>query len=319
MTERMHDGPAPSLAPKVLPWGVLLKFGAAGLLIAGPAELFLPGGAVAAACGLAPGLFGAILAPRGLSSALAVVAGLTAMALLGTDPGPVAQWIVGLALCGLAGLEATRTGGRAMILVLWAWLALQLMPTLPEADRAVPIAAAAMGAGWSAAHLLGLAGLMRFPKGPPAFGAALGLFLVIGVAVSLVLMQRLDDRFSYWVVLLFTFRAVAPPGMIAPAGLKFATGAIIGSVLAVALGLLHLADWTRLVIAGGLALTGLRLMPHPAPASAAAFSAAIVLGIGPDAHLAFVRIETAILATGLAIGLSYLFSAAARRILAPAP
>ena len=119
-------------APMVLPWALTLKFAAAGTLLLVPAAVFFGGtaAATAALAGLAPSLFGSLLSSQGNAS-LASGLVLLALVLQSLWPDTPTGWVIALALACAAGAEAALTGGRSMVMALYAWLMLVLLPTAP--------------------------------------------------------------------------------------------------------------------------------------------------------------------------------------------
>lgn len=285
---------AQATPPLVLPWALVLKFVLAGSAIVVPAVFYSGGaaGAVAAIAGLAPSLFGALLSSRrdGALAGAAVIAALSLETLINT---PMTSWVVALAFAVSAGAEATLTGGRAMIMALYAWLVLTLLPNAPPPDLALPVVVIAVAWGSAAVWTLGLAGLAAGPPAPKGFGIGMSVFLISGLLLTGWLMARSEEPYAYWLALLFTFRAIAPAGQTIASALKFGAGAVLGSLLALLLSFVSLPSFAAWLLSAVLATLGLRYLPNPRPWSATAFTSAVLISVATGAHNAVFRLEAA--------------------------
>lgn len=296
----------PNPPSATLPWpAVGLIFGAA-LLVCGAATLLFgnPAAAMPALYGLIPGLLGSILAQRGQSHWPAL-ATLAAIAFLALQPTLLALCVIGGLLTICAGIESVRSGGRACVLGLYGWLALDIMPGLPPAPVTTASACFGLMSGWLIARLTKLEGAAALPPVKPIVGLALVIFLALGLAVSLLAMGRANDQpYAYWIPLFFILRAVAPPQHTLAAAAKFGLGAVFGCLAAFFVMLLHLPTSVTAPMALLLIVGGLRYLPNPSPIAPAAFSAATMIGAGADLATSVFRIETALFVAFFAAALA---------------
>lgn len=290
-------------APRTLPWPAVAIFLGKILSAAGLAALITPGAAIPALFGALTGLAGTFMSPRDHSLPPLLV-GLLALGSLLFNPSAPVLWLIGFVLCGLAGWESVRSGGRAMVLVIYTCLALHLIATMPPVTIAAPVAAAAMLLGWIAARVTGLAGKASQPPGPPFHGVMLTLYLSIGLALSLLVMHLMASPYAHWVALIFTIRALAPMDMTTRSTLQFGLGATLGCGLALALIALGTPKPVLLALCLPCIIAALRLLPHPRPYTPALASAAVLFLVAPDVHDAFIRLEV----TGLVVVLSLALS-----------
>ena len=289
--------------PTTLPWPAVAILMSTILGAAGLAALLDPAAALPAVFGALAGLGGAFLTPKGQETA-PFLAGLAAMALLLPAPPQWVLWLVMLLLCLGTGWEAVRSGGRAALMALYAWLALILVQSMPPPATAVPAAAAGLLAGWAIAHATGLAGKAARPAAPPVFGLSLALYLALGLSFAVLMMQHLQSPFAHWIALVFVMRALAPPGQTQRATLRFGAGAGLGCILGMGLIALHLPHALTLALALLLLVAALRLIPHPWPFTPAAVSAAVLLLVAHDIRPALFRLEVTALVVLLSLALS---------------
>ncbi len=166
-----------------------------------------------------------------------------------------------------------------------------------------------MAAGWAIVQLTPLAGAVVQDPAPVRFGVGLAGFLMAGLAIAVFAMHLIDERFAHWLALLFVMRGLAAPGQVVSDAVRGGLGAAGGSVLAMLFLMLNAPVSQLLAIAGVMFLIGLRMLPHPGPYSAAAFSVSILLATAPSQHAALVRIEAAILAVLLSTVVATVLSA----------
>jgi hypothetical protein len=296
-------GPDPSAA-RVVPWrGLAAILGAWALLLGPVFALYGPAdGGVTLVVGLMPAFAGQVLGQRRPADLAALVLALLVAlgALLGEARPGLALAGAGLLILAAA-LEAGRTGGRAFVLALYGWCALMLSPTLPAAAEALPFVVIGLLWGALSARLIGVAGLVVVPPVPPKIAASLGLFLAVGVLVSAQLSHWLDPTYGYWVVLLFVLRALSPPHQSTRQALRYGLGAVAGSGCAFMLALTNPPGEVAAVLALALILVGLRLLPHPAPWSPAAFTSAVLLLVPVGTSGILVRLEATLIAVALTV------------------
>ncbi|WP_428926162.1 hypothetical protein [Marinibacterium sp. SX1] len=289
--------------PTTLPWPAVAILLGTSLGAAALAALVSPAAALPALAGALAGLVAGFLAPPGRET-LPLLAGLAALALLLASPGPALLGLLALVLCALSGWEAMASGGRAAVLALYIWLAVQVIPAMPGTALAVPVAAAALLAGWGVARASGLSGKAARPPCSPLHGLILALYLAFGLGLALLVMHHLDSPFAHWIMLIFTMRALAPPAMTARATLRFGLGAGLGCLAGLAAIALHPPHGLAIALALACLVGAIRLVPHPRPFTPALVSAAVLLLVAPDAHAALFRMEITALVVTLSLGLS---------------
>lgn len=296
-------------APTSLPWPavVVVLCVCAGAAAVGAA--LVDGGSRPALIGAVSGLGAAALAPRGK---LWPMAGLTvaAFALLLANPGPVALWAISLAFCAGAGVEATQTGGRAAVMLLYAWLSIALIATLPPREAAIACTIGGLLLGWLVAYVFKIEGTAVRPKGDMVFGCAMAAFLAIGLAIALFAIRHIHQPFSHWIALIFVLRAMAPPGMTRRALLRFGVGATLGSLAALLLIALGLPHYPALALGAVAMVLGIRTLPHPAPFAPAAFSAGVLLIAAQDIGPAVFRLEVSVAVVVFCVAMTSLLSLA---------
>ena len=295
-------------APTTLPWpavailmGTILGAAALAALAVSPAA------ALPAVFGALAGLVGCFLTPSGRETA-PFLATLAAMALVALAPPVALLWLVMLLLCLAAGWEASRTGGRAMVMGLFVWLALSLVQSMPPPPISAATAAGGLALGWAVSRLTGLAGKATRPAGKPVFGISLALFLAIGISAAILAMHHVQSPFAHWIALVFIMRALAPPGLTQRATLRFGAGAAGGCLVAMGVIALHPPQPVTITLALLLLAAALRLLPHPRPFTPAAASAGILLLVAKDIQPALFRLEVTIIVVLLSLGLSALLS-----------
>jgi hypothetical protein len=293
---------------RVLPWRlvaflVLVIAATLGLswFIAGKAHL------AATVAGLMVGLIGSLLG-SGRAAALATMVLLGAMALHIQLPDRIPTQALAMALVVLAGAEAGIVGGRAMTLALFGFLKLSLLPAMPPGSADLPFVAGAALLGGVAVLAIGLQGRARQAPGGLPFGAGVTLFLGLGLLGIFWIVQRMDQPFAYWLALLFVWRAMAPPERTMGAALRFGTGAVLGSLLAMLATFLDLPAEARLALTLALVIAGLRMLPHPGPWTPAAFTSAVLLSFANGPGDALFRAEAALFILALTALLTLVLS-----------
>lgn len=304
-------------APRRMPWrrviGVLIVL-AIPMIAAGSLDGFASGSLVLTAaagviCGLAGAVFGQIR-----QALLAILVAWTAASLVETPTPGIDPRAVALGLALLCGVEAWRSGGRAMTIAIAATVLLHTASrTAPPWDlTSAAVYAASAGLGFVAIWAAGGVG-SRAPQPAPATEAlALVLFLAIGLCLTITLTQTMHRPEAIWLILMFVFRALVPPRAAYIAHLRFAIGAVLGAFLAGllaqgVLGPFGLAQ-NHLVIGTICALavaTGLRFMPAQNIVPPLAYSVAAVTVVGPSASTALIRGEDALGIAALAMVLSF--------------
>ena len=307
----MTQGPAsnpdqPAAPVRVLPWRMLASIVGTWAALLGPVfVIFGPAfGGVTLLVGLLPGFAGHVVGQRRVAD----LAGLSLFALiaLGTtliQPGsPLAFAGACLLILG-AGIEAWKFGGRAFVLALYGWCALILSPTLPPPTDALPFIGIGLVWGALSARLIGMAERVINPPLDGRIAGSLALFLFVGVMASAQVSVWLNQTYGYWVVLLFVMRALSPPHQSMQQALRYGFGAVVGSGCAFMLSMSNPPGEISVMLAFGLVLVGLRMLPHPAPWSAAAFTSAVLLLVPVGASGIVLRLEATLIAVALTIAL----------------
>ncbi|MBB96989.1 MAG: hypothetical protein CML68_20625 [Rhodobacteraceae bacterium] len=286
-----------------LPWPAVAILLGTPLGAAGLAALITPAAALPALFGALAGVAGSVLAPAKRSLA-PMLAGLITLGLLLLHPSQPVLWVMALCLCALAGWETVRTGGRAMVLVIYACIGLHLVPAMPPVSIAAPVAAAALLAGWAIAQMTGLAGKAAPAPASPLHGVMLASYLAIGLALSLLVMQVMQSPFAHWVAMIFTMRALAPMDMTTTSTLHFGLGATLGCLAAMAVIALGLPEPLLMALSLPAVIAAFRLVPHPRPYTPALVSAAVLFLAAPDLNDALVRLEVTLVVVFLSLSLS---------------
>jgi hypothetical protein len=280
----------------VLAWAVAL---APVLFFYGPAY-----GGVMTMVGLVPGFAGRVVGHRRMADLAGLcLLGLVLLAAFAVPIGDTLALAGGLVLIVCAMLEAHRTGGRAFVLALYGWCAFSLAPTLPGSADGAPFIAAGLIWGAVAARWIGLEGVAVLPAASARTTVSLGLFLLVGVVIAGQLTDMVDRTYGYWVVLLFVMRALSPPEHSAVQALRYGVGAVVGSGCAFVLAISVPPGPLLVLLALGVAVVGLRYLPHPGPWSAAAFTSAVVMILPIGMSGILLRVEAALLAVALTLAL----------------
>lgn len=261
---------------------------------------YIPVATAALFMGVAGSIMGSI--PRAALAALLAPLPLLG-SLLGVDPRFVA-----CCMALMAGYEATRYGGRSFSMALIAAVMLvrgQNLGATPD----TAILTFAIGVFWG----LGLVKWLRFesrataPATSVRGGVGHAAFLILGLLVSLALVERSDEPFAYWIVMMFLFRAMAPADQLHIRTWKFAVGAIVGAgcVLLVE-AFVTLGFWPRLLVAITAATLGLRNVTMASSLPAMLFTIGVLMIGAPTSEAASFRIEAVLIVAVLVFGLSEL-------------
>ncbi|MEM8729641.1 MAG: hypothetical protein AAGF79_06940 [Pseudomonadota bacterium] len=290
-------------APTTLPWPAVALFLGTMLGAAILAALINPAAAAPAMVGAMAGILGGFLTPKGRAW-VPLLTGLVALGVLLFAPSAPLRWLIALLLCAAAGWETARSGGRMMVLVIYAWLAVQLISVMPAEELSVPVTALSLIFGWAVAEAMGLSGRAAGPAGQPLHGVVLTAYLAIGLILSILLMHHIESAFAYWVALIFVMRALAPLNMTARATLSFGIGATLGCLAALAFIALHPPQLLSVALGLVCLVAGFRLIPHPRPYTPAAMSAAVLLLVAQDPQTVLLRLEVSLIVVVVSFGLS---------------
>jgi len=264
-----------------------------------------PGAVITASGGFALGAFALTSTTLRKALPLSVVGAVAVLVFWAVLPSPPGALLVTALLSILAGIEMARTGTRILVMAIFAVLAMQVGVLMEGGIWLAPAFLAGLGAGLLAVWLAGLAGIMPAVKESPRVATAMGVFLIVGLTISVGLALLFDHPRSYWIAFMFTFRVVVPVPLLRGQAIRFGKGASIGVLLAVLIGLLHLPVWANILLAGGIGLIGMRYLTHPLPVSAGAISTAILLATGATLQDAVFRIEAALITVALILFLAF--------------
>jgi len=305
--------PSPTI-PAVMPWRYAITICAAALVL-GSAGYAIIGsaGSMAAMSGFAVGLFAAL--SGGLRGVLVAALGfIAAVALLMAFPVLQVLLAICITLAALAAIEVAWSGTRVAIMVLMGVILFAIAIAQSGDARMLALAALGLGIGYLAILHLHLSSILRGPLANRAGAVRLGLFLAIGVVLSISLAMTLNLPHAYWIVILFVSRCLMPMQDGPDALFKYGHGAALGVLAAIAIELARTPDALRLLLALAAFVLGLRFIPHPLPISAAAMTAGILLATAPTPGAATFRVEIVLLVIALILFLTLILEQVVPRL-----
>lgn len=305
--------------PTVMPWrhagticGAALVLGVAGFVMQGSA------GSMAATAGFAVGLF-ATLSAGGRGALVSGAGYLAAAALLLAFPNVAVLLALCLALSAASAVEVLKAGSRMSIMVLMGFILFAIAARRGGDVWMLPLAAAGLVVGWWATAHLRLSGVLRLPLASRHDAIRLGLFLGLGVVLSVGMAYWIELPHAYWIVILFLSRSLMPMQQHPGALLKYGHGAALGVVAAVVVEALGTPDALRLLLALAAFVPGLRYMIHPLPISAAAMTAGVLLASAPTPGDAGFRAGAIVLVIGLILFLTLVLERVMPKLAEPTP
>ena len=303
------SGPAPS---RRLPWRFVAIISAllVGAVLITPA-LAGPHAVAGAAAGVIAGFFGTAFGSRWKAAAgIVIVLAATSASIL--TPDLITLAVIIPAMAALVGWEAGSAGSRTFAMSLFAWIVLVNATTGGGGGLALTVAFAAWALiGIIAAMATGAEALVPARPGGRGYGFSLFVGLACGLVLAFLIARLFEDAHTHWIALMVALRSLDAPGTHSKNALRTGAGAILGAVFAGVLLTLPLHD-AALKISGVLALLlGLRLLPARSPASPALISAGIILAFATSMESALFRVQAAIIAAALAMGLAWLAGQAA--------
>lgn len=316
MTEFDHPRgkPAGPAIPSVVPWRHALTICAAALgLGLGGYVLSGSAGSMAALAGFAVGLFAALSGGR-RGALIACLGFVAAAGLVLAFSGLPMLLALSLGLSALATVEAVQSGTRMSVMGLLGIILVAMAIDRGGDVRLVPQAVLGLGAGYLVIRHLQLFAILPAPLASRPEAIRLGLFLAVGVVLSISLALAIDLPHSYWIVILFLSRCLMPMQDHPGALVKYGHGAALGVLAAVVIELAGTPETVRLLlalVAFGLAL---RFMPHPLPISSAGMTAGVLLSSAPTPHDATFRIEVVFLVIALILFLTLMLDRVAPRV-----
>jgi hypothetical protein len=291
-------------APPLIPWryafivtGGLAVVSTLGIFVAAAA------GALAAAAGYMIGTYTSMNGGYGKAMAVGAIVALAGGASLQFDS-VLTIVLASLLLLALASWESVRVGSRDFVMGLLAYLMFTVGIDFGNDWLMLIAFIVGVAVGIIVIVILGIPGSV--PSKPVSWVAsvALGAFLAIGLSISVVIMEQLDEPRSYLIALIFVGRALIPFEGFRGSTLRYGIGAITGS--AVAFGILIFSPPSLLTL--GLALLmlvfGIRNLTHRLPIAPATITAAVLLALQDSQQDIFFRIFTVVIVVALALSLS---------------
>lgn len=293
----------------LVPWrlvmvifGTLCAVAGAAHLAAGPA--YVPG----AVSGLILGVFGTFFGSRAktIAALICVAAGA---AVSHATPFWVSIFLLAPLCAGLVSLELSRFGTRVGVLAIMSWITLNGAVSVPtEQPYLLLVFAVAVVIGLILATALGLEGRVPHVVVEQRYAIGHGSALALGLVLAQVIATLFDNPQSHWIALLFTVRALDPPGSHVAQAVSRGVAMVAGAGVAGAAVLIP-ASPVWFVVLGVIALlAGLRYLPSGRALASALMSAGIVLASAPTVETAMFRAEAAILASMLVLVVFYVVS-----------
>lgn len=286
----------------LLPWRLIFLLFAALCVVAiattaatGP--FYIPG----AVSGLLLGFFGTVFGGR-VKTICAVVSVGLASAVTVAIPAWLSFYVLAPAFAILAGTELARFGTRVTIFAIMSWITLNSPVTFgTEALPLLFVFSASAAVGTIMAVLLGAEGRVEPSEIERGYAITHGIALAIGLVFAQLIASQFENAHSHWVALLFTARALDPPGSHVAQARRKGLAMVLGAGMASALVALPLTILHFKLVAVVFLLIGLRYLPSRKSVSPALISAGIVLVSSPTTETASFRAEAAMLACGLVL------------------
>lgn len=254
----------------------------------------IAGFAVSLCAALSGGLRGALIASLGFIAAAALVLVFSVLPAL---------LAICITLSAIAAVEAARSGTRMSVMVLMGIILFAIATERGGDGRMLALAVVGLGLGYLVILHLHLSGILPAPLASRAEAVRLGLFLAVGVVLSIGLAMVINLPHSYWIVILFLSRCPMPMQDRPGTPFKYGHGAALGVLAAILIALAGTPDAWRPLLALAAFGLGLRFMPHPLAISSAAMTAGILLASAPTPSEATFRIEVVFLVIALFLAL----------------
>ncbi len=292
-------------AANVLPWSLVATICATlGVAVLSSLWLFGPGVVPGAVAGVIIGFMGSMMGNRLLAAGAVIAVGLASY--LDFVTSPWVHLVLTLpVMSALVGWEAGKVGSRCFVFALFAWIMLDA--------RAQPVGDGSLALVFLLASMLGIGVVLLAGKesirpqtpGGSFYGFAVFVSLWFGLAVIASISSLFDGPYTYWMSLMFAMRFFAAPGTHVDGALRFAVGTVLGATVAGALLGLPLPGLVFQVTGVASMLMGLRLLPAESPLAAMLISAGVIFVLTPTVDSAVFRLEAAVIATALAVALSW--------------
>ena len=302
-------------AGKVLPWHLVATiFATLGVAVLSSYWLFGALAVPGAVAGVIIGFMGSMMANRYLAAGAVIAVGLASYLDFISPPWVNLVLIIPV-MSALVGWEAGKIGSRCFVFALFAWIMLdaQVQPQPRFQFQLVPVGHGSLALGYLLASALGIAVALLTGKEsirPPTpggkfYGFAVFGSLWFGLVLITLISALFDGAYVYWMSLMFAMRYFAAPGTHVDGALRFAVGTVLGATVAGALLGLPLPALAFQVMGIASMVMGLRLLPAASPLTAMLISAGVIFVITPTIDSAVFRLEAAVIATSLAVGLNW--------------
>ncbi|WP_162797874.1 FUSC family protein [Sulfitobacter sp. JL08] len=304
MTQDTATPKSQTQPPGVLPWRlVMIPLLVMCAVSMAAVYAFGPVYAAGAGAGVALGFFGTLFSTM-RKSALGVLAVVIATAPTIWFPEWVRFAVVIPVMAALAGRELAQDGTRTFVFAIISWILL-LGPALNGADGGILVLvfvlSACVGAGLAAA--MGAQGKVPPTDVESGYAVAHAIALAIGLALALWIAKLFDTPHTHWIAMLFAVRALDPPGQHLHRATRRGFATVVGAGAAGLLVILPLSAVVFKLVGAAFMLVGIRYLTSGAARSTALMSAGVVLATAPTAETALFRIEAAVIAAALVVGL----------------
>ncbi len=299
----------------LLPWRLVFVVFATFCTVAGATfyamgPLYVP----SAISGLILGVFGVLFGDR-TKTAIAMM-GVVVLAIISqATPFWVSVFVLAPLCAVLVGTELARFGTRVGVLGLMSWVTLNGPVSVATEPAHLLIAfAAAVTVGLLLALTLGLEARVPPTHVAQRYAVGHGCALAIGLVLAQLFATLFDNPHSHWIALLFTVRALDPPGSHVAQAASRGAAMVAGAGLAGVAVLIPASPVWFAVLGVAFVLAGLRYLPSGRPLSSGLMSSGIVLASAPTVETALFRAEAAILASLLVLFVFYLVSTILRAL-----
>lgn len=208
-------------------------------------------------------------------------------------------------LTALAAREYVKEGSRVFVVGLLSFLMMRVGVAEGGGLTMLAIYVGGVVLGAAVVALLGLTGSSPPRSSSLAGGVAIAVFLVVGLAVSELLVAVLAEPRGYWIAIIFTGRALAPFENYRINTVRYGVGALAGVAAATGVALISLPYLANLAVSVGAFVAGVRTLTHRWPLAPGFLTLGVLLSIpGPRDVLAF-RAQAIAIVVVLAVLLSF--------------
>ncbi|MBO9410987.1 MULTISPECIES: hypothetical protein [unclassified Ruegeria] len=286
----------------LLPWRFVSLLLAMLCLVVGATTVFTgPSNIPGAISGLILGFFGIVFGGR-VKTTFAILSVAVASAITVAIPAWLSFYVLAPAFAVLAGTELARFGTRVTIFAIMSWIILSSPVTLDaELLPLLLVFSVSAAVGVTMAILPSLEGRVEPSDIESGYAITHGIALAVGLVCAQLIASQFENAHSHWVALLFTARALDPPGSHVAQARRKGLAMVLGAGMASVFVTFPLTTLYFKLVAVVLILIGLRYLPSRKPISPASMSAGIVLMSSPTTETALFRAEAALLACGLVL------------------